>query len=136
MRDDTLQGKTAALSTIGDLAEYLNCTTRAVYKLIHREKLGEAQGFSRPFGREYRVDIPKFLRARGMNEPTKMPARHEEMGPLIREVLGNLMPLHTQLSHIAAGVTQLGEDIKRMQRAWEKHEYASSNHTPHRKRSR
>jgi len=109
MRDETLHPKNG-LVTIGELAEYLHLTPRAVYKLIRRQKLGEKEGLFRPGGREYRIDMAKFLRARGIKIEMEVP-HADDTGGVIREVLGNLMPLHTQLSHIAASVTQLGEDI-------------------------
>jgi len=137
MREETETNVKSGLVTVGELAKFLSCTPRALYKLIRRQRLGESDGVFRPFGRDYRIDKQKFLHARGMAAAEVEPHEENPVESIIKGVLGNLMPMHTDLT---ARVTQLGEDIKRLQRAWElslrrqERLDASSNHTPHRKR--
>jgi len=137
VREENETNVKSGLVTVGELAKFLSCTPRAVYKLIRRQKLGESAGVFRPFGRDYRIDKHKFLRARGMAAAEAELHEAKPVESIIKGVLGNLMPMHTDLR---ARVTQLGEDIQRLQRAWElslrRQEVAdaSSNHAPHRKR--
>jgi len=88
---------TGKLLTVGELAVFLNCTERALYELIRKNKWGPHQGVHRLFGdskRGIRIDEALFLHWRELPETTWGDAHLQE---LTTRILAALLPLKTLL---------------------------------------